>query len=258
MSSTRSPSNHHNHCCPHFGALVVRLYLPIIITEYRAGLASKSITLTKWGAILSSRLDVLVRLTVNLHEIFVSLGGREMKYTNLVYEPSSRLVFSSMIIFEKLPAILQRSRISIQLKAKPILLKTHGEYEAIIRHFEIGPDFNCLRQRVNLFPGSFTDFWCKWMIQSTIQSGWCLCNTCVDLYHKVSIYYSIICSALILNMTFAWSSHIFYLIWVRKRLYDLGRRNSGRHLTGRIIEDKICIEDGKGGRRMWYASRIFF
>lgn len=43
-------------------------------------------------------------------------------------------------------------------ESHPILLKTHGEYEAIARHFEIGCDFNCLKQRVNLFPGSFAGF----------------------------------------------------------------------------------------------------
>lgn len=39
-----------------------------------------------------------------------------------------------------------------------ILLKTHRACEAIAWHFEIGRNYNCITQRLNLFPGSFAGF----------------------------------------------------------------------------------------------------
>lgn len=57
------------------------------------------------------------------------------------------------------------------MESDPILLTVYGECEAIARHFEIGRDFNCIRQRVNFTPGSFAGFYANELYKVPLDIG---------------------------------------------------------------------------------------
>lgn len=99
-----------------------------------AGLASKDITVTEWGAVLSihSRFDVPVSLVSSSYTVVI-FGTS--KHADFVYVPDCNLISSSMMTLWKAACHFAEEQAFCRAESRAILLSTQGKYEAIARHF---------------------------------------------------------------------------------------------------------------------------
>ncbi|MCJ1465692.1 hypothetical protein MMC07_004311 [Pseudocyphellaria aurata] len=104
-----------------------------------AGLATKGITVTEWGSVLLSRLDVPVSI---------------VDYDFLVADD----------LLEAACSFTEEQGYG-SIESPPILLDMYGKWETVARHFD------CFGQRVNLFPASFAGFRADELITVSLDLG---------------------------------------------------------------------------------------